>query len=161
MSSFDRRSLILAPLALAACGFQPVYGPDGAGSRLYGRIKTEVPANQESYLLTRELQQRLGRAQIADYRLQTSPRVSQEGQAVTATGEVTRFSIVGTAEFTLTALSDDSVVAQGMVENFTGYSATGTTIETLAAEEDALERLMSILADQITAQIYALADIPG
>jgi LPS-assembly lipoprotein len=40
-------------------------------------------------------------------------------------------------------------VISGSVDNFTSYSATGTTVATLAAERDAQERLMIQLADQI------------
>ena len=49
--------------------------------------------------------------------------------------------------------------AKGEVENFTAYSTTGSTVETLAAERDARERLMMILASQITARLYAQADL--
>jgi LPS-assembly lipoprotein len=47
-------------------------------------------------------------------------------------------------------------VTSGSVDNFTGYSATGTTVATLAAERDAQERLMTILADQIVTRLLTL-----
>ena len=160
MSSFSRRSLILFPFALAACGFTPVYGPGGAGSALYGKVALVAPANEESYLLYRNLEERLGRAETPAFRLALTPSVERQGQAVTATGEITRFSMIGRATFSLHDLSDDSVVTSGNVENFTGYSATGSTIETFAARNDALERLMIIMADQIVARLYASVGPP-
>ena len=86
MSSFDRRSLILMPLALAGCGFAPVYGPGGAGKRLYGAVTIVTPATEESYLLYRELEERLGHATAPDYRLALTPSITAQGQAVTAAG---------------------------------------------------------------------------
>jgi LPS-assembly lipoprotein len=41
------------------------------------------------------------------------------------------------------------------VQSFTAYSATGSTVAGLAAEEDAATRLMRILADQIVARLIA------
>ena len=46
-------------------------------------------------------------------------------------------------------------VTGGRVQSFTAYSATGSTVAQLAAEEDAGLRLMRILADQIVARLIA------
>lgn len=160
MSWCDRRTiLMLLPAALAACGFAPVYGPGGAGTALQGRIEVAAPQGENAYVLVRELESRLGRAAQPDYRLTYDLRTVTQGQAVTASNDTTRYSIVGTVDYKLTRLSDDRVIASGQVRNFTGYSATGTTVETLAGENDAQERLMTILADQITAEILSTADL--
>lgn len=155
MSSFNRRSLLFLPLALAACGFEPVYGPGGSAAVLRGRVLVDAPDDVDSYRLVRELESRLGRAQAPQYRLSIALVTANEGQGVTATGDITRYSIVGEAEYVLRRISDDEVVASGSVGNFTGYSATGSTVETLATERDARNRLLTILADQITAQLYS------
>ena len=68
-------------------------------------------------------------------------------------------SIIGAAGYSLTRKSDGVVVASGSETNFTGYSATGSTVETLAGERDAYKRLMRILADQISARLLASADL--
>ena len=39
----------------------------------------------------------------------------------------------------------------GVLDSFTAYSATGTTVATLTARRDAEERLMINLADQLVA----------
>ena len=49
--------------------------------------------------------------------------------------------------------------ARGRVESFTSYSATGSTVATLAADTDAATRLRQILADQIATRLIAAA--PG
>jgi len=43
------------------------------------------------------------------------------------------------------------------VRGFTSWSATGTTISGLAAQEDAARRLMVILGDQIITRLIAAA----
>lgn len=156
MSSFDRRTFLILPLALAACGFTPVYGPGGAGAALRGRVRVQEPESPDSYLLVRTLEDRLGRpAGAPAYELRYILTTKSEGQAVTATNETTRYSLVGRVDYTLTALATGTIAASGQVDNFTGYSATGSTVETLAGERDASERLMTILADQIVTRLYA------
>ena len=161
MSSFDRRSLLILPLALAACGFTPVYGPGGTGAALRGQVQVQEPDSPDDYVLTRTLEDRLGRASAPAYALGYTVSTETEGQAVTSTGETTRYSLVGTVDYVLTALDGGAVVASGKVSNFTGYSATGSTVETLAGERDAAERLMTLLADQLVTRIYATADLPA
>ncbi len=161
MSSFDRRSVLLMPLALAACGFEPVHAPGGSGDALYGRIRVDAPEGVNTYLLVRRLEERLGRAQAPDYRLSVVLTVGSQGQAITASGDITFFSVSGTARYRLLRLADGAEVASGAVDNFTGYSATGTAAETLAAERDARERLMVILADQMARDLYMTADLSG
>ncbi|MDX2484344.1 MAG: LPS assembly lipoprotein LptE [Pseudodonghicola sp.] len=159
MSSFDRRSLLILPLALAACGFTPVYAPGGTGSALRARVQVQEPDSPDEYVLVRTLEDRLGRATVPAYQLSYKLSTETEEQAITATNETTRYSLVGQADYTLTALETGTIVASGQVRNFTGYSATGTTVESLAGESDASERLMVILADQMVTRIYATADL--
>ena len=46
-------------------------------------------------------------------------------------------------------------LTEGVAQSFTAWSATGSTVSGLAAEEDAAYRLMRILADQITTRLVA------
>ena len=161
MSSFDRRFLLMLPLALAACGFTPVYAPGGAGAELHGKVAVAAPETVDGYLLVQNLEERLGRPSQPNYALSLSLATASQGQAVTASNETTRYTLVGQARYELKEIGTNRVAASGMVENFTGYSATGSTVETLAAERDARERLMVILADQLTAQLYSNANLSG
>ncbi len=159
MSSFNRRTLLMFPLAvLAACGFTPVYGPGGTGAALRGQVNVAAPESVNGYLLVRELEDRLGRPVNPTYDLGLVLVTETQGQAITASDETTRYSIIGSLGYALTSKTTGAVVASGDVQNFTGYSATGTTVETLAAERDAFERLMVILADQLVATLYSTVD---
>ncbi|MVO16433.1 LPS assembly lipoprotein LptE [Parasedimentitalea huanghaiensis] len=167
MSLLDRRTLLtlLAPLALAACGFTPVHAPGGTGDALYGQITIQAPqdipstSEVDSYLLVQKLEQRLGRTSAGRYQLDLTLGTHDEGQAITADAQTIRYSIVGKASYTLTRLSDGKVVSSGDEDAFTGYSAIGSTVETLAGERDAHQRLMVILADQITTRILTTVDL--
>ena len=155
MSLLNRRHILLAPLALTACGFQPVYGPQGTGARLQNRVLVDEPDERNGYLLTRALEERLGRAGTPDYGLSLTIRTQQDGLAIDTEGNTRRFNLLGTVDYALRSLSNGDVVASGSVDNFTGYSATGSTVATLSAEQDAQARLMSILADQIVTRLFA------
>ncbi|MEL6465899.1 MAG: LPS assembly lipoprotein LptE [Pseudomonadota bacterium] len=142
-------------LTLAACGFEPVYGPNGAGTQLQNRVLVDKPIDREGFLLVRQLEERLGRTGDAAYRLGIQLAVAEEARAIDPDGDIRRFHVVGEALYTLSDTTTGAVVRSGAVDNFVGYSATGTTVATLAAKRDATERLMTILADEIVLELQA------
>ncbi|WP_170383937.1 LPS assembly lipoprotein LptE [Ruegeria atlantica] len=157
MSLFDRRTLLMMPLALAACGFEPVHAPGGSGAALNGQVKLSAPNTTESYLLVQNLEQRLGRSASSGgaYALDVGVSTVTRAAAITTTNETNRYSIDGKANYTLKSNETGQIVASGSVENFVGYSAAGSTVSTLADERDAKQRLMVILSDQIISELYA------
>ncbi len=161
MSLFNRRTLLALPLALAACGFTPVYGPVGTGTKLNGQVLVQEPSTQAGYLLTRHMETQLGRSgDSARYALDLTIDLDEDDLAINSSGDITRYNLIGKVEFVLRDSMDGTIITSGTAQNFTAYSATGTTVATLAAEQDALERLMVIIGDQITARLYA-ADVPA
>ena len=156
-------------LGLSACGFTPVHAPGGTGAGLFGKVRVQSPeeiradSDVDAYHLVRSLEENLGRgdggAVGGDYRLDLTLSTRSEGQAITADNEITRYSVVGYVDYILTRQADGMIVASGNVQNFTGYSATGSTVETLAGERDAQRRLMTILADQITIELLTTVNL--
>ncbi len=65
MSSCNRRTLILAPLALAACGFTPAYAPGGAATRLMGTVRAADPSDKNGFDFVERIEERLGRPEAA------------------------------------------------------------------------------------------------
>ncbi|WP_425080103.1 LPS assembly lipoprotein LptE [Ruegeria denitrificans] len=161
MSSFDRRTFLLMPLALAACGFEPVYAPGGSGSALYGRVEVSAPNTVESYLLVQNLEQQLGRSagSVNDYKLDVQVSTVTRGAAITTTNETQRYTIDGRAQYTLRSNATGEIIASGSVADFVSYSAAGSTVSTLADERDAKRRLMMILSGQIMNRLYAMPDL--
>lgn len=142
-----RATLASGLMALAGCGFAPVYGRQGTGNRLIGQIALSAPTSPNTHLFNRRFEERMGRASGP---LSLSLRLNTEQQSLgtTSTGNTTRYRVLGRASFTLRD-SAGAALTEGKTETFTGYSATGSTVATLAAERDARERLMLLLADQV------------
>ncbi|MEM7318437.1 MAG: hypothetical protein AAF408_05375 [Pseudomonadota bacterium] len=146
---------------LAACGFEPVYAPGGSAHGLRNRVEVNEPTTTDTYLLVQNLEEQLGRPNPPEYNLTVGLVTFEQGQAITADNAILRYSIVGLVDYRLVQSSTGAVLASGQLRNFTGYSATGSTVETLASERDAKRRLMTILADQLTSTLYATVDLAG
>ena len=142
-------------LALAACGFTPVYAPGGQGTLLRNRVRVEPPTNRLEFELVRRLEERLGQADAPAYALLHTVETRREGIAVTGSNDVTRIRVNGSVDYALIEAASDAQVLAGQGATFTAYSATGTTLATDAARQDADDRLMVGLADQIVAQLLA------
>lgn len=157
MSSFDRRSLILLPLALMACGFSPAYAPGGAASGLLGSVRVDGPDTKSGFDLVERLEERLGLPESPRYRLAYSIRTEAQQVGITPDNTIQRFHLTGEVDWSLFSLASGARVAGGTVENFTAYSATGSTVAALTAEEEAGLGLMRMLADQIVTRLIASA----
>lgn len=156
MSLCKRRFLLALPLlALAACGFQPVYGTGGTGAALQNSVQVDAPDDAFTYTLVREIETRLGQPSAPRYGLAFTVTTNEEGLAIDSADNTRRYNLIGSVDFALRNLGTGQIEASGKVENFTGYSATGSTVATLAAERDAQLRLMTMLADQIVTRLYA------
>lgn len=160
------RRALLAGLALSACGFTPVYAPGGPAGELSGRIRLDPPRDEAGYLLVRHFEERMGRAGPgAPYRVAARIGIDEEGLGITAARDITRFRLVGTLEYALSDARSGSVLQQGRITDFTGYSApvfnarretiAGNPVTIRAAERDATERLMTMLADRLVARLLA------
>jgi LPS-assembly lipoprotein len=160
MSWYSRRFFLMSGLALlAGCGFAPAYGPGGVGSALVGRVVVEAPDTRATYLLTQEIETRLGRPANPRYALIPVVTLNTQAMAINRNNVASRFNLLGTVAYSLRDLETGAVVTTGEVTSFTGYSATGTTVAVQAAERDAEARLMAILADQVLTRLLA-ADLP-
>ena len=160
MLSFNRRHFLLgSAAALAGCGFAPAYGPNGAGNRLLSTILMDEPKTRAAFLLTREIEDRLGRAANPRYGLSYAITITDRAVGITGDDITSRYNIEGAVTYALREMNGGAVVATGKVDSFTSYSASGTTVATQAAERDARARLMTILADQIVTRLIAIS--PG
>lgn len=162
MLSSDRRLFCLGlAAALGGCGFRPVYGPGGSAGALQNTVQVDAPLERDAYLLTRELEDRLGRATDPRYGLSYGIITRSEAIAISANNITTRYNILGEVTFALREIASGKVLTSGKITNFTGYSASGSTVATQAAERDARERLMVMLAGQIIRQIEAASVVNG
>lgn len=152
--SLPRRSALFGFLALSACGLRPVYGPGGGGKKLFGKVRVRDPDTYQDFAFNRRLSERLGTDTEAIYDLDYQINIGVVPQAITPDEVTTRYSLNGTADFTLKDSAGSKLVS-GRVSSFTSYSTTGTTIATLSAESDARQRLATMLADQVVTRLLA------
>lgn len=155
MSLFNRRTILLLPLGMAACGFTPAYGPGGPANGINGTIRAADPADKNAFDLVARLDQRLGRPNVDRYDLTYTITTQPVGVGITPDNAITRYNLKGAVDWALTDRSTGLRLTGGKVESFTSYSATGSTVAGLAAQEDAAARLMRILADQIVTRLIA------
>lgn len=151
----NRRLFLLTPLALVACGFTPAYGPGGPAAGLQNSIRIADPADKNGFDLVERLEERLGRPKAERFDLTYNIKTTATGVGITPDNAITRYNLNGEIVWALTGRTSGARVTGGTVKSFTSYSATGSTVASLAAHEDAARRLMRILADQITARLLA------
>ena len=155
MSWPDRRAFLGLAL-LAGCGFAPAYGPGGAANALTGAVRAANPTDKNGFDLVGRLEERLGRPQVARFDLAYTINTRAIAVGLTPDGSITRYNLSGAVTWALTDAAGTRL-ADGVVDSFTSWSATGSTVAGLAAEKDANTRLMRILADQIVARLLAVS----
>ena len=119
---------------------------DGSGGR--------CGCNTARLQFVERLEERLGRPQEARFDLSYTITTKSIGVGVTPENATPRYNITGQVDW---ALKDHTgaAILTGIAQSFTSWSATGSTVAGLAAEEDASYRLMRILADQIVTRLLA------
>ncbi len=158
MSLYNRRKfLILAPLALGACGFTPIFGRGTTAESLIGKIALGPVDDRMGFEFHERLENRLGRADAPIYQLDVIISINSRGLAITQDNSITRYNLTAEADFSLTRIADNKLILTDIVRSFTAYSATATAYATHVSERDANRRLAVALADQIATRIASNA----
>lgn len=152
--SVSRRAAFLGLAAFGGCGFAPVYGESTA---LREQVAYRTQDSVAGFELRGRLEERLGVATSPRYILSVTQTSRRRTAAITDDGDITRFNLIGTANWVLSDRATRAEIESGQVETFTGYSATGATSATQAAEDDAARRLSVALADLIVTRLLLLA----
>lgn len=128
--------------ALASCGFTPVYAPGSQIGQSMSGIELAEPNSQNGYLFVRAMEAHLARPANADKVLRYRVSVVHEG----VESDSNRRRVVGTATYRLHEIGTNKLIATGAVNSFAGYSVSDGLFA--GARQDAIERLIKILADQ-------------
>ena len=145
----------MVALALAGCDLVPVNGANTKFQLLRNTVLVQAPTNRVEFELVRNLEVQLGQAVSKLYDLQYKLSVDEDIVVVSAAQEINRFSLVGLLEYSLVD-SGGVVLLTETAKSFTGYSATGTTVATQRSKRDAYDRLMVILAKQVSNSLLIL-----
>jgi LPS-assembly lipoprotein len=157
-----RRGLAAAlALALAACGFHPLYGNAGTnaniGATLSGIYVEPIP-DRVGYQLRNDLLDLFNATGAADanpYRLKLYLNESEEAVILQPNTAITRYNYTLTAHYDLIRRSETMPVKSGDVSALTAYNVASAPFlfGTVTAERDAKDRAASEIADRIRTQL--------
>jgi LPS-assembly lipoprotein len=146
----------LCLMALAGCGFRPLYGePAPGGGDVAAALQTvdvAVIADREGQLLRTFLIERLnpsGRPANPGYELTVSLAISQEPLNILTDATATRANYEAVASYALRPTGAADPVLQRSAEITTSYNILDDQFATLVAERDARDRALRQLAESI------------
>ena len=146
-------------LALAACGFQPLYGEREHGAETLAAladVRIAPIADRLGQVVRNHLLDSLtprGTPAAARYRLTVTLRRAKEGLAFQQDESVTRFDITVTAEYELAEIASGDTVAKGTARSIASYNVVRSDFANTAAERDAERRLARELSEEIALRL--------
>ncbi|MBY9065926.1 hypothetical protein K1X12_03400 [Hyphomonas sp. WL0036] len=140
-------------VALGACGFQPVYAPASGNFAEAGMISVAPIEGREGYMLRRELQQELaigvpGLTEKVTLTVKLKSNLSR--LALRPDGAASRSGILATGSY---KLEGETTNVNGRREVETGFLVPDSPYGDIAAQTDARDRAMRMLAKEIADDI--------
>ena len=156
--------LALAALTLSGCGLRPLYAGGEAGpvvQTLRGVQVAPIPG-QSGWLVRTALQDRLGnRGGTVRYRLEVELSDDITGFGIRSDNAVTRERRTLRARYRLIEVERGTVVLDATAGSDAGIDVVSSEYATVAAEQSALERLSTAVADQIVSRLALYAQRGG
>ncbi|MCB9958725.1 MAG: hypothetical protein H6843_09000 [Rhodospirillaceae bacterium] len=151
---------LAAALALAACGYQPLYGTSGDGGTdvvaEMARVSVDVIADRQGQILRRLLTERItprGRPADPRWRLETQLVQSTERIGITETDVATRANITLAATYRLIDLADGSVAFQDGTSSITGFDILSDEYATEVSRDSARDAALDQIAEDISRRL--------
>ncbi|MDA9294046.1 hypothetical protein N9Q13_00100 [bacterium] len=151
MSLYNRRKFIFLSLATTGCSFSPVYKSGLGPEFLRGKIVLPKPGNRDDYMLYSKLEENFGQLENPVFSLSVSYGVSSKGLG--SLGNITRYNLIGSANFRLVEISTGTLIVSDKLKTFTSHSASSQTLATETAARAARNRLMVSIANKISTSI--------
>lgn len=156
------RPLSLAPLsltlALAACGFHPLYGDykSSVPEADFASVYIAPISDRSGQQLRNFLIQRLnfsGQPARPLYTLTITLSLQGSGLALARDNTTTRASLTGTAHYTITDTATGKVIERGTSRATDSYDVLVSDYATLSARDDANTRVLRELSDDIQTRL--------
>lgn len=147
-----RWGALAAILAVAGCGFRPLYQKGGVTAARTSEIKIDAIADRTGQILRNHLEERLhphGVAETSKYILQVELKESTKNLALRLDEVATRANLTIDARFTLTATKDGKRVTGGNARTTVSYNLLREDFATISARDAARRRGAKQLADEI------------
>jgi LPS-assembly lipoprotein len=146
----------LAVLALAGCGFQPLYGTRGKVPAALAKVRIAQIADRAGQQLRNHLLLRIspdGPPRRPDYVLKVGLSESKRKLSVQQDDVATRVNLKIDADYRLERASDGTKVFTGTVSTTNSYNILESEFGTLKAETTARARGVRELSDSLTARL--------
>lgn len=147
-------------LSLSACGLRPLYGGGASGPVAQSLRSVEVApiGGRAGWLVRTALEDRLGSASgTPRYRLEVTLDDQIIGFGVRRDDAETRERRTLRARYRLVEADNGTVVLDATAGSDAGIDVVSSEYATVAAEQTALERLSSEVADQIVTRVAQFA----
>jgi LPS-assembly lipoprotein len=151
--------LIAATGLLASCGFHPLYGGGESSGTVFAaehQVAIATMPDRSGQYLRNQLIDRLnpnGQPEKAVYSLSAKINESIDKLNIARDSSVTRGQIVLKVEFKLTRMADRKVVYSGASHALNAYTVTAEQYAALINEQDARERSLEEIADDIALRV--------
>jgi LPS-assembly lipoprotein len=145
----------LALLALAGCGFEPLYAEKDNGGgpmREMSRIKVLTISERTGQILRNNILERInirGQPTQPAYLLDVRLHTRTQGAAVRRDESYSRRNYYASARYYLLSPDGKTIYNRGEVRSFTSFNIFQSRYATNAAQDDAQERAMRDLAEKI------------
>jgi LPS-assembly lipoprotein len=161
-----RAGLLALCLALAACGYKPLYGEHGASSAAVtadlAEIRVEAIPDRIGQKMYNMLHERLtpeGKAAQPKYALRVRLRETIDELLYERDETATRANLTLRADYELRRIADDEVIAKGTSRATSGYDILSSQYATLVSKDDARDRSARVISDDLrTRMAVALSD---
>jgi LPS-assembly lipoprotein len=151
---------LVAALALAGCGYHPLYGSAENGSVVQSLASVAIPElhSREGQLVRNDLLSAIrpvGTGEKERYRLDLSPTLEKQSVIARTTSNAGRSSLRLTVAYTLVDRASGSTVTSGKVFSKVSYDVVRQPISDIQAENNATERAAHEVAADIRTRLAA------
>lgn len=154
-----RLALLATSLAVAGCGFRPLYGTRGPASisaAELSAIQIDPIANREGQLVRNSLLDKMqpqGPAPKPLYRLTVGVTVVRENLGVRTDDTATRGNLTMTAGYRLVDIASGKQIMTGNSRAVSSYNILDSDFATVISENDAIRRTAVDLSEEIKTRV--------
>lgn len=158
-------ALLLAALpGLAGCGLQPVYsgGSHGVAATTLTEVAIAPIGDRRGYLVVAALRDRFGTTvEHPTFRLEVTLDDQILGFGVRGDNSISRERRTLRARYRVVRIADGTVLLDATATSDAGIDRVSSDYAVVAAESTALDRLATVLAEQITMRLARFAHDGG
>jgi LPS-assembly lipoprotein len=149
-------TIALCALALAGCGFTPLYATPGLSSSL-SAVDVVAPQGRVAFLMRQDLDDALGRDKGAapQWRLDLNLTQARDPRGLRLDDVAERYALTVTVDYTLTNVATGEKVHTGQVTSQVSYDAADAPYAGIAARQNTQEKVASDAARRIQADLAA------